>query len=231
MPPALLVMESLKPQLHIVKGLGLREKSVSSWTDSGSSVVESRVQRVGFRKPIFKFGLCPLLALQSSVWLGPSEAGFPRLSSGSSGLNAHLPSGSWLCSEGWYSVRTADGLWVLGIRETKVYMAPFCGVTGSACGFRWREFRVYLPEHLRPPVPHHQAHVDPWHERRVSRPAGDEWRLSPCVEGEPALDWLWVAAVDSQRAGQRWRPGHCSQEKRVVAGVDFAWAQQRSWSV
>ena len=42
-------------------------KDVSSWVDNGSSVVESRVQRVGFRKPVFKFGLCRLLALQSSV--------------------------------------------------------------------------------------------------------------------------------------------------------------------
>lgn len=67
MPTALLVKESLKPWLCVVKGLGLQEKSVSSWADNGSSVVESRVQRVGFRKPVFKFGLCPLLALRSSV--------------------------------------------------------------------------------------------------------------------------------------------------------------------
>lgn len=57
-------------------------------------------------------------------------------------------------------------------------------LTGAACRFGWRELRVHLQEHLWSPLPYHKAHVDPGHQGSVSRPVGDQRRLSARVEGE-----------------------------------------------
>lgn len=37
---------------------------------------------------------------------------------------------------------------------------PVLVIVGADCGPGRGEFRVYLQEHLRPPLPHHQDHVD-----------------------------------------------------------------------
>lgn len=40
-----------------------------------------------------------------------------------------------------------------------------------------------MQEHFRSSIPHHQDHVDPRHQGRLSRPAGHQWRLSAHMEG------------------------------------------------
>ena len=42
---------------------------------------------------------------------------------------------------------------------------------------------VHRQEHLRPPLPHHQDHVDPRQQGNISGSSGHLWRLSSGLEG------------------------------------------------
>lgn len=55
--------------------------------------------------------------------------------------------------------------------------------SGPAGGSWGGELRVCMQEHFRSSVPHHQDHVDPRHQGRLSRPAGHQRRLSAHMEG------------------------------------------------
>ena len=68
-------------------------------------------------------------------------------------------------------------------------------------------------EHVRPPLPHHQDHVDPGQQGDLPGPAGHQRGLPPGLAGRGAGDQAGVLAQQQQELGLL-RPAHLLRLER-----------------